>query len=45
MKNIWMLVEFRVTKKDVNTEGKKSSDSGTCQLYGFGQALTFLTAL
>jgi len=42
---LWMLVELRVSKKDVNTEGKKTSDSATCQLYGFGQALTFLTAL
>jgi protein-S-isoprenylcysteine O-methyltransferase Ste14 len=42
---LWMLVEFRVSKKDVNTEGKKTSDSATCQLYGFGQALTILTAL
>lgn len=42
---MWMLVELRVSKRDVNTEGKKISDSATCQLYGFGQALTFLTAL
>ena len=41
----WMIIELRVTKKDVNTKGKKTSDSMTCQLYGFGQALTFLTAL
>ena len=42
---LWMLVELRVSKRDVSTEGKKTSDSATCQLYGFGQALTFLTAL
>jgi len=42
---LWMLIEFRVTKEDVKTEGKKTSDFMTCQLYGFGQALTFLTAL
>jgi protein-S-isoprenylcysteine O-methyltransferase Ste14 len=42
---LWMCIEFQVSKKDVNTEGKKTSDSATCQLYGFGQALTFLTAL
>jgi protein-S-isoprenylcysteine O-methyltransferase Ste14 len=42
---LWMLIELRVSKKDVNTDGKKTSDSATCQLYGFGQALTFLTAL
>jgi len=41
----WMIIELRVTKKDVNTKDKKTSDSMTCQLYGFGQALTFLTAL
>jgi protein-S-isoprenylcysteine O-methyltransferase Ste14 len=42
---LWMLVELRVSKKDVNTEGKKISDLATCQLYGFGQALTVLTVL
>lgn len=42
---LWMLVELQITKRDVSTEGKKTSDSATCQLYGFGQALTFLTAL
>jgi protein-S-isoprenylcysteine O-methyltransferase Ste14 len=42
---LWMLVELRISKRDVNTEGKKESDSATCQLYGLGQALTFLTAL
>jgi protein-S-isoprenylcysteine O-methyltransferase Ste14 len=41
----WMVIELRVTKKDVNTEGKKTSDFATLQLYGAGQALTFLTAL
>ena len=42
---LWMIIELRVTKKDVNTDGKKTSDFMTCQLYGFGQAFTFLTAL
>jgi len=42
---MWMIIEFRVSKKDVNTERKKTSDFMTCQLYGAGQALTFLTAL
>ena len=42
---LWMIIELRVSKKDVNTEGKRTSDFMTCQLYGFGQALTFLTAL
>ncbi len=42
---VWMLIELRVSKKDVNTQDKKTSDYATCQLYGFGQALTFLSAL
>jgi len=42
---LWLIIEFRISKKDVNTEGKKTSDFMTCQLYGAGQALTFLTAL
>jgi protein-S-isoprenylcysteine O-methyltransferase Ste14 len=42
---LWMTIEFRVSKKDVNTEGKNTADFMTCQLYGFGQALTILTAL
>lgn len=42
---VWMIVELRVTKKDVNTEGKKTYDYMTCQVYGAGQALTILTAL
>jgi len=42
---MWMIIELRVTKKDVNTEGKKTYDFMTCQLYGIGQALTILSAL
>jgi protein-S-isoprenylcysteine O-methyltransferase Ste14 len=42
---LWMLVELRVSKRDVSTEDKETSDFATCQLYGLGQALTFLTAL
>jgi protein-S-isoprenylcysteine O-methyltransferase Ste14 len=42
---LWMIIELRVSKKDVNTEGKKTSDFMTCQLYGLGQALTIFTAL
>jgi len=42
---LWMITELRVTKKDVNTGGKKTSDFMTCQLYGAGQALTVFTAL
>ena len=41
---LWMIIELRVTKKDVYTEGKKTYDFMTCQLYGGGQALTILTA-
>ena len=40
-----MVIELRATKKDVNTEGKKTYGFMTCQLYGLGQALTILTAL
>lgn len=42
---LWMLMEFRVSRRDVDTGGKKTSDSATCQVYGTGQALTILTAL
>lgn len=42
---LWMLVESGISIKDVNTEGKSISDFATCQIYGLGQALTFLTAL
>jgi protein-S-isoprenylcysteine O-methyltransferase Ste14 len=42
---LWMLIELRVSGKDVNIEGKRTLDFATCQIYGFGQALTFLTAL
>ena len=42
---LWMIIELSVTKKDVDTEGKKTYDFMTCQLYGTGQALTILTAL
>ncbi len=42
---VWMLVESRVSGKDVNTGGKTRSDSASCQVYGTAQALTFLTAL
>jgi protein-S-isoprenylcysteine O-methyltransferase Ste14 len=42
---LWMLIEARISKRDVNTYGKKTADSGTCLLYGSGQALTLLTAL
>ena len=40
-----MIMELRVSQKDANTEGKKTSDFMTRQLYGVGQALTILTAL
>ncbi len=42
---LWMVIESRVSKRDVNAAGKKTSDSATCQIYGLGQALTFLSAL
>ncbi|MCE5264191.1 MAG: DUF1295 domain-containing protein [Deltaproteobacteria bacterium] len=42
---LWLLVELRVSRRDVDLEGKRPSDSSTCQLYGLGQALTFFSAL
>jgi protein-S-isoprenylcysteine O-methyltransferase Ste14 len=42
---LWMVIELRVTRRDIRTEGKKISDYATCQLYGTGQLLTILTAL
>jgi protein-S-isoprenylcysteine O-methyltransferase Ste14 len=42
---LWMLIELRISQNDVNTEGKKTADFATCQIYGLGQALTILTAL
>jgi len=42
---LWMLIEVRISGKDVNAEGKTTSDFATCQIYGLGQALTFFTAL
>jgi protein-S-isoprenylcysteine O-methyltransferase Ste14 len=42
---LWMLIELRISIKDVDTKGKKTSSSAICLGYGTGQALTFLTAL
>lgn len=42
---LWLVVETPIAKRDVGTEGKKTFDSATCQVYGFAQALTFLSAL
>jgi protein-S-isoprenylcysteine O-methyltransferase Ste14 len=42
---LWMVIELRVTRKDIRTEGKKISDYATCQLYGTSQLLTIFTAL
>jgi protein-S-isoprenylcysteine O-methyltransferase Ste14 len=41
----WLLVEAPIAKKDVNTEGKRTSDFGSCQIYAFAQAFMFLSAL
>ena len=41
----WMLVELGVSARDTSTVGKTTADAATCQLYGFGQALTLLSAL
>jgi protein-S-isoprenylcysteine O-methyltransferase Ste14 len=42
---LWILVETPVAKRDLSTEGKTTSDFATCQVYAFGQAFTFLSAL
>jgi protein-S-isoprenylcysteine O-methyltransferase Ste14 len=42
---LWLLVETPIAKRDINTEGKRTSDSATCQIYALSQALTFLSAL
>jgi hypothetical protein len=42
---LWILVETPVAKRDLSTEGKRTSDSATCQIYAFAQAFTFLSAL
>ena len=42
---LWLLVETPIAKKDVSTDGKTTLDHATCQIYGFGQAFTFLSAL
>jgi protein-S-isoprenylcysteine O-methyltransferase Ste14 len=42
---LWMLIELPISRRDMNTEGKKTSDFATCQLYASGQALTILSAL
>lgn len=42
---LWMFAELRISRNDLHTEGKETSDCATCQMYGLGQALVFLTAL
>jgi protein-S-isoprenylcysteine O-methyltransferase Ste14 len=42
---LWILVETPIAKRDVSTEGKATSDFATFQIYAFGQAVTFLSAL
>ncbi len=42
---LWLIVELRVSRRDANTEGKKTADSATCQIYGMAQAFTILSAL
>ena len=41
----WMIIELRVSQKDVDARDKQTFDFMTLQLYGTGQALTILTAL
>jgi len=42
---LWMSAEFVVSGKDAKTEGKKTIDYATCQIYGSSQALVILSAL
>jgi len=42
---LWILLEAPIAKRDLRTEGKRTSDFATCQIYAFGQAFTFLSAL
>ena len=42
---LWLIVELRVSRRDADTEGKKTADSATCQIYGMAQAFTILSAL
>lgn len=42
---LWLLLETRISLKDVATAGKTTADLATCQIYACGQALTFLSAL
>ena len=42
---LWLIIESRISVKDTDTRGKNISDFATCQIYGLGQALTFLSAL
>jgi protein-S-isoprenylcysteine O-methyltransferase Ste14 len=41
----WMLIELKITRRDVIAEDKTTADCMTCQFYGAGQALTILSAL
>jgi protein-S-isoprenylcysteine O-methyltransferase Ste14 len=41
----WMAAELALTREDVHTKGKTTSDCATCPIYGAGQALTICTAL
>lgn len=40
----WILMESKISKKELH-QGDKTSDYGTCELYAFGQAAVFLSAL
>jgi protein-S-isoprenylcysteine O-methyltransferase Ste14 len=42
---LWILAESGIARRDLDTEGKRTADRATCQLYAFGQAFTFLSAL
>jgi len=38
-------VQTPIAERDLRIEGKRTSDFATCQVYAFGQAITFLSAL
>ncbi len=40
----WILIESKISKAELH-KGNRTSDYGTCELYAFGQAAVFLSAL
>lgn len=42
---LWLVGEAPIARRDVGTEGKRTADGATCELYACAQAFTFLSAL